>query len=195
MNETNEVCEVVWPFAQKKAEFRRLADHIRQLFCEDSEVRNTFGGPPYTDDLMAEMFNEQLRQIGTLDRSRARIRLGYAQFNQFGDVDAYAGFSLVSGAQPTAYEREYVWSHRGPQTINGIFLRRLIVRKAMRRRGLAHCLLGRLRDFATAQGKHFYADVPYGNEAMQRLVRKEGARENMFWHTPKDRLMIRYILI
>lgn len=185
--------------APRRDEVLNVACAVRKLFTEDQETRRAFGGPPYTEDLVAELLNGRRFYGKILDMERKRIRLGHAIYssgeNAIAGTDplAYIGISIVNQAPVLAYERKHVWGNRHPQTVDGIFIRRLVVRKNARRNGHARSLLKETLALANKLKKRLYCDTKSNNIAMRELAESVGGKANMFWLTPSKTLMVRYI--
>ncbi len=165
----------------------------QKLFTTDRETRSTFGGMPYFDDLLTEIDNREEFARGEPLPKRRRIRLGQLLREKNGQPLAYIGYSVVDRAPLIPYELKYVWGGKGPTFADGLFVRRLVVRKDMRGRGYGAHMLRQAHALAHELGKRTYLDTKAGNAPMRALARSLGGMENMFWHTPSDTLMVRYI--
>lgn len=168
---------------------------IRLLFCADRESRRAFGAPPHTEDIVNELANEEAIRAGAVDLKRVRIRFGKALPLGDDPFAAYTSWTLVTSARPTAYERKYVWSGRSPDEVSGLFLRCIVVRPDKRRCGLGTMLIEETKRRAECFRKKTYGDVRADNVAMRTLAERTGGTPNMFWHTPRGTLMVRYIWI
>jgi GNAT superfamily N-acetyltransferase len=173
---------------------------VRELFTEDQETRLAFGGPPYTEDLLTELRNQRSLEKGDLDMDRKRIRLGRALYVAKKGVQragplAYIGVTLVSRARPLPYECTYVWQNRAPEYVDGVFVRRLVVKKSARGNGYGALLVEEAKALARKEGERLYLDTKADNQSMRRLAQKCGGAPNMFWRTPSGVLMVRYIWI
>ena len=172
------------------------AGKIRKLFMADQATRRAFGGPPYSEDIFAELNNAHWFHAGKLNiNTRGRIRLGDALWYLGGESHplGYIGITLVNKARPTAYEQKYVWGGKAPALIDGIFVRRLVVDIKERGRGHGARLLNEELRRARELGKRLYCDTKADNIAMRKLAQSLGGAENMFWSTPNNTLMVRYI--
>jgi GNAT superfamily N-acetyltransferase len=168
------------------------ASRIRELFCVDQATRRALGGPPHTKNILQELMNAQLEEKGLL-RPRARQAIGIALLDKKEQLAGYASFTIISKGTLTAYEKRYVWDERGPENIRGIFLKRIVVDPKARRDGIAKELIAHLRRVGDEKGMHCYADVMGDNIPMRSLATSTGGLPNMFWHTPQDIPMVRYI--
>lgn len=173
--------------------FLAQAEEVRRLFATDTQTRNAFGGVPYTNDILSEIINTARYNSGALTLTRPRVRLGQTLTTPDGEVVAYAGISVVQNAKATTHESQFVWGIKDLNPINGVFIRRIITKNSERGKGYGALLLSQIRTLAQDLHLHIYCDTKAGNVEMRRFLRRESARENIFWHTKNGTLMVRYM--
>lgn len=139
--------------------------------------------------------NEDVAALIALVAKRRRISASRGLRDERGRTAARVLISIVTQAKPSPYERIYIWRKKGPPAIDGVFVRRFVVEKHLRRKGHGTRLMNEVKALADRLVKRVYIDTTADNGAMRAFVRKLGARENMFWHTPRGTLMVRYIWI
>lgn len=168
------------------------ACEVRELFSLNQDIRAIFGGPPFTNDVIAEIKN--FRAFGGKDSvlPRKRVRMGMMHRDARNRLQAYISFSLVLHAEPTSHETRFVWSGYPPKEVHGLFIRRILVHPQRRNEGLGTQMLRDMRDIAQRYHIPIYCDVNDENRSMKLFAYVNDGKPILRWNTQGGTPMVRY---
>ena len=124
---------------------------------------------------------------------KGRVSVGVSMKNVFGGTAAFMLLSLVKNTLPTKFEAKYVWGHHNLVRGSGVYVRKLVLHPFYRSSGIRIHFLNRAWVLAIELGTRLHMDVCAEDTHERAFLRNHGARESIFWNTPKGKLMVRYM--
>lgn len=169
------------------------AEIIRSICGVDTETRNAIGGVPYSKDIVAGLQNTKKYATGELSLERPRTRLGQVMQNERGEIIGWLSVTVVLLAKPTQYEHRQIWRDTSCDTVSGVFLRSIVVRREDRSKGYGAILFDEVRGLAKLLELPLYCDVKAENTRMRKFILRGGYSESVYWSTPKGTPMVRFV--
>lgn len=146
-----------------------------------------------TDSVRSLEFSPRLSaELEARLTTRGRVRLETQIFCS-NEVAGTLRVTVARDAPPTAHEMRFVGEHKKLAPINGIFIRHLRVFEAWQGQGFGSHLLHEATKLGRLLGMHVYISTPAANARIRKLLCANGFSENIFWYTPNQSLMVRYI--